>query len=128
MSDLDFTLDTKDGLVNTANSLLHSTLADSLRDGINDVLQSEAGTKAEDAARDGLNLLPQNVRLANGVFLRASVDAARVVGVYGTEAALELDTQFDGTASVMVNTLCSRRGFATGRRALAGTPAPTRSR
>jgi len=103
--DLDFTLATKDGLANTANSLLHSALVGSISDGINQVLESETLTKAEDGAKDALNLLLQNVRLATGVFLRASVDSARVVGVYGTEAGLELDTQFDGTASVMVTTL-----------------------
>lgn len=105
VSDLDFTIETKSGLVNTANTLLHSALATSLSNAINKVLEAEAGTKAEDAAKDGLNLLLQNVRLANGITLRASVDVAHVVGVYGTEAALELDTQFDGSASVTVDLL-----------------------
>ncbi len=105
VQDLDFTVDTKNGLVNTANTLLHSVFAQSLSDGLNRLLEEHAGPKAEEAAKAGLNSYLGNVRIAEGITLRAEVQGARVVGVYGSDAALELDTQFDGTASVVVETL-----------------------
>jgi hypothetical protein len=103
--DLDFTLDTKNGLVQAADGLLHSTLASWLGDSVNSVLAAHAGPDAADGLTKQLNTALQGVRLADGVTLRVNVDAAHVVGAYGSDAALELDTQFDGAASVSVNAL-----------------------
>jgi hypothetical protein len=105
VQDLDFTLDTKNVLVQAANGLLHTTLTTWLDDAINTVLTAHAGPDAEGRLKDQLNAALQNVGLADGVSLRVTVDGAQVVGVYGSDAALELDTQFDGTASVSVNAL-----------------------